>query len=147
MRSLKSSKFLRPRTARIDHRGNANAKSEAIGRNAEVSGVGVALTRAGINMNVNVDQPRGDIQAFDIDCLERRVGRNVRRHPRNFAVLDGHVHYAIDVILVIEHVSAAQQQIVDRRGRLSEDADHGGERERDTAVEAPLPRAFPNHDS
>src|ERR1700734_1262574 len=39
---------------------------------------------------------------------------------------------------VIEHVPAWRQQIVDRRNRLGGDTDDGGER--DTAVEAPLPR-------
>jgi hypothetical protein len=98
-------------------------------------------------MNVNVYQPRCDVQALHVDCFERRVGRNVRGPPGNFAILDGHIHHAIDVVLVVEYVAAAQQQIVGRRGRLGEDTDDGGERERDTAVEAPLPREFPNHDS
>ena len=56
MRSLKSSKFVQ-RNSRIDHGGNTNAESKAIGRNAEVARIGTALTRAGIHMNVNVDQP------------------------------------------------------------------------------------------
>ncbi len=59
-------------------------------------------------------------------------------HLGNLAVLDGHVHQPIDMVLVIEHMSAAKQQIVGGCGLLGECANAGGQRERNHGPEHQL---------
>ena len=75
-------------------------------------GIGVALAAAGIDMYVQVDQTRRDIKTFHIDGFERGAGRDVRSHLGDLAILDGHVHLGIDVVLVVENMPVVQQQIV-----------------------------------
>ena len=54
----------------------------------------------------------------------------MRGHLGDLAVLDGHVHQPIDVVLVVEHMPAAQQQIVGGRCLLCKGA-CAGKRQQD----------------
>ncbi len=115
----------------IHHRRDPNPESETIRRHTQIASIGVALARARVNMNVDVDQPGSHIQTLRIDCLERRRGWNMCRHLGNLAILDRHVHHAVNMVFVVQYVSAAQQQVIRRLGLLGESIRARGQRECD----------------
>ena len=112
------------RAARIGDRGHAHAKREAVGIDAVVAGVGVALAGAGEHVHVNIDQPRRHVQPADVDRLEGLGGVDRLGDLGDLAVEHGHVAHRADVVLGVDQMSAAQQQVVLRLLRAA----GGGER-------------------
>jgi hypothetical protein len=64
----------------------------------------------------------------------------MRGHPGNLPVFDGHVHQPINVVLIIQHMAAAQQEVVNWGCSLGKSAKAGGKRERETTTENPMHR-------
>ena len=61
MRCLKSSKFLQPDDPASATVVTPAAQREAVGIQAVVAGVGSAFARSGVDVDVNVDEPRRDV--------------------------------------------------------------------------------------
>ena len=97
--------------ARIDHRSDAGAEREGVGRDAEV-GVRAFAALAGVEMDVDIDQPRDHHQTRGVDHTLGLGGGNRRGDAGDFAAGDGHVGDRIETVLGIDHAAAADQQIV-----------------------------------
>ena len=76
-RSLKSSKLRQPEQPASATVVTPLRKVKPSGIDAEVAGVRVALAGAGVDVDVDVHQSRSDVQAGDIDHLQRRGGVEV----------------------------------------------------------------------
>ena len=100
---------------RVGDRRHAGAKREAVGVHAVVAGVGSLLARPRKHVRVDVDETGHDLKARDVDRL-RRVGRiDLRRDGGDLPGRDRDIARRADVVARIDHVPAAQQQLVSRR--------------------------------
>jgi len=85
---------------------------------------------------------QGDVEAFDVDGLERIGGSDVRGDLGDLAVANGDVHHRVDVVLVVDDVTVGEDKVVcdvcrrrrrcSRALRISDDRDRY-ERERSRA--------------
>ncbi len=98
--------------AGIDHGGDAGAEGETVRQNTEIAGIGAALARAGIVVGVQVDQAGRHIHAAHIDGLDRVRRLEIGRDLGDMAILDGDIHHRIDMVLGVDDMPAAQQQVV-----------------------------------
>ena len=121
MRSLKSVEAPPARGSGIDDGGDARSQREAVGIEAVVAGVGSALARSGVDVDVNVHEPRRDVVARRIDHFEGLGRSDVRRDGRDFSVRDGHIANRTDLVPGIDDVAALQQEVV---LLLRRDVDH-----------------------
>ena len=101
-----------PRTAGVHHGRYPGPHAADVGINA----VGV---HPGENVGVQVDEARRHHLAPDLHHLRGFGCVDVRRHPRNLAVLDGHVVDAVNPLRRVNHRSALNQQVVHLVGSLS----------------------------
>ncbi len=100
------------RGSRVHDRGHARAQREAVGIQAVVAGIGSSLARAGVHMDVNVDEPRRHVVSRRIDHFQG-VGRiDVRCDCRYLSVRNGHIANRADPVPGIDDVAALQQEVV-----------------------------------
>jgi hypothetical protein len=98
--------------AGISHGCVARAKCEVIRIDAALAGVPVALTGTGENVDVDIDEARGHEQALDINGLERQRRIDPRSHVRDLAVANGDASNLAELVLGIDDMPSAQEQIV-----------------------------------
>jgi hypothetical protein len=63
-------------------------------------------------VDVDVDEAGCEVEAGDVDGLLRRVGGDGWLDGGDLAVADGNVEFGIDVILRIDDVAVAEDEIV-----------------------------------
>ena len=85
-------------------------------------------------MGVEIDEPRADEVAGDVEGLFRHCGRDLRLDRGDQRIADADIAPRAQVLARVEHVAAADDEIVriaraERRGR-GERAPAGAERER-----------------
>ena len=112
------------RSARVDHRRRATAEAVPVGVDAQVARIG-APARARIDVDVNVDEARRDIQAVEVDHLRGGRRGDVLFDGGDQAFRDRHVPRLVDVVLRIDDVAVFQQQIVFRLSRLNQRRNYG----------------------
>ena len=114
------------RTSRVHHGGHAGLQRDV--RGDPVRGqVGTALRgkpverRAAVaDVDVNIDEPGGDVEPGGVHHLSRLAGGNIFFDGGDFVFYHRHVHHSIHIVRGINHVAALQQQIVTGRlGRVS----------------------------
>ena len=98
--------------ARVRHGGHAAAEREAIGIDAVVARIGAARARSGVDVHVDVDETRRDVQPFNIDYLAGLVCCNGGCDVGNLMIFDRNVPDGIDVVLRIDHVAVLEKKIV-----------------------------------
>ena len=62
-------------------------------------------------MSVQVDQPRGNVQAARVDHAERQIRGNVAINRRDPVAAHGHVAASAQTGCVVDHLSALDQQV------------------------------------
>jgi len=116
-RSLKSGKLRHPELP-ASTTVVTPERNEPVGVHAVVAGIGAAHARAGIDVDMNINQPGRYVEARHIHRLQRLGGIDVARHFGNAAVFDGDVAHVADAVLGVDDVAAMEQQVVWRlRGR------------------------------
>ena len=108
---FKVTQVTRPSRAGVDHCGDTAAEGVGIGIHAQ--SFRVAFRRACvIDMDMNVENARGDNVSADIDdiCCQCRV--DVVRHRRNLVALDCHIPHCIYAVVRVDNVSTLEQEVV-----------------------------------
>ena len=101
-----------PGTAHVDHRGHARAEAELVRQHAVVAGPGVLHAGGGKDVDMRVDETRGDVEAADIDDGPGLCGIDIAAHGRDLPVGNGDVHDGVDVVARIDDVSALEQDLI-----------------------------------
>ena len=68
-------------------------------------------------MGVEVDQAGGHVIAADVNRLGCIRGFQMFADGSNLPILDANVHWPVDVVLGVNHVTVLQQEIVGQRIR------------------------------
>ena len=116
-RSLKSSKLRQPAQPASATVVTPDAQREAVRVDAVVAGVGALLAGARVDVDVDVDEAGGHVEARDVDDLEGLGGVDPRGDRGDLAVGDGHVADGAHAVLRVDDVAAPEQQVVLRLGR------------------------------
>lgn len=124
IRCLKSSKFRQSGTSRVGDRRDAGTEREPVGVHAVVACKGAALSGAGKDVDVNIDQPGDDVEPTDAYGLGGQGGIDTLSDGRDPAILNGDVPHRADPILGVDEMAALQQQLI---SALGEAATHGRE--------------------
>ena len=82
----------------VHHCGGSRAEAEAVREDAVVARPGVSVARCGIEVHMDVDEARGDVEAREVNCSLGPVGGDVRRNGGNFTVGDGDVVGSVDSV-------------------------------------------------
>ena len=92
--------------AGVGHGGDARPKGEAIRIDAVVAIIGAALSGAGVDVHVNVDEAGGDIEAADIHDLAGSGRRNIRGDGGDLAARNSHVQDRAGLALAIDDMAS-----------------------------------------
>ena len=101
-----------PRAAGVHHGRDARPERESVRVDAVVARVGTSLARPGVHVNVDIDESRGDVKAGNVDDLERAGRLDLGLDRRDLPVLNGDVAHGADFVFGIDHVAAAQKQVI-----------------------------------
>ena len=86
----------------------ASAKAVVVRIYGVVSGVRTTLPGAGVHMHVDVDQPRGHVEALGVDDLSGASADRIL-DGRDPTVLDRHIHDSVKAVARIHDVAASNQ--------------------------------------
>ncbi len=109
---MKSSKLRQPEQPGVSYRGHADAEGEAVRVHAVVSGVGVALACARVDVHVNVHEAGSDVQSRNVNRFQCRRRIEMVGHSRDAAIQDRHIPDGANVVLGVDHMSALEEQVV-----------------------------------
>ena len=98
--------------AGVGHGGDTAAQRHVIGIHAALARIGIAFAGAGEDVHVNIDEPRSDVKALDVDGLVGRRRVNVRGYGRDLAVANGDITDLIDLVLGIDDVPPLEQEVI-----------------------------------
>ena len=93
--------------AGVDDGRHADAQGEAVGIDAVVPGVRPRLTRAGVDVRMNVDEPGCHVEPAHVDRLQRVGGIELLSDRRDLARGDGDVAHSADGIARVDDVAPA----------------------------------------
>ncbi len=91
---------------------HADAKGKAVRIDAAVPGVRPRLTRAGIDVRMDIDEPWRHVEPGDVNRLQRIRGIQLLGDRRNLAAGDRDIAHGADRVARIDDVATAQQQVV-----------------------------------
>ncbi len=100
-----------PGAAGFPNGGNAGRERERIGKHRHVVG-GAGAVGTGVTVKMKIEQARRDIQAGDINDLERRGCRDVRPDRDDPAILNRDVPNVVDLIPAVDYMARFQQQVI-----------------------------------
>ena len=115
--------------------GDAVGDGHGIGRDGEVAVAPGVVAKAGEDVDVDVDEARSEVEAGDIDRLLCGAGGNRGLDGGDLAIANGDVALGVDVVLGVDDVAVAEDEVVllgRRRDSAEEkgggqDAEHGWE--------------------
>jgi len=104
----------------VDDGGDARSEDEVGGDSIRLD-VGssfrfepIERSAAGSDVDVDIDQARGDVESADIDDLFRGGGWNVFLDGSDFAAREGDIHDAVNVIGGVDDVATLEEDLVAR---------------------------------
>src|SRR5262249_22985429 len=105
-------KILVPGAAGVGDGGDAAAEREAVGVDTVVAIVGVDGSRPGVDVGVNVNEARSDIEAFGVDGFCRVSCGNVFLEGGDFVISNGDVANFVNVVFEVEDRSVLDEEVV-----------------------------------
>ncbi len=117
-------KRVRAGTSRVHHGGHArlqrDVRRDPVRRQVGTAFGGEPVERraAMADVDVNIDEPGGDVEPGGVHHLSRLAGGNVFFDGGDFVFHHRHVHDCVHVVRGINHMAALQQQVI--TGRLGE---------------------------
>jgi hypothetical protein len=67
------------------------------------------LARSGVCMNVNIDQPRSDIETAGVDYLKRLRPIDASGYQGDLAIANRYIPHGVDLVFRIDHMTALKQ--------------------------------------
>ena len=121
------------RRAGVGDGGDAVGDGEGIGGDGEVAVPPGVVAKAGEDVDVDVDQARSEVEAGDIDRLLCGGGGNREFDGGDLAIANGDVALGVDVVLWVDQVAIAEDEVelLGRRRDSAEEKGGGEESEHD----------------